>query len=207
MNGHKRVSILLLALPLLLGACLNLKQPSNRIEFYTLEYDPPQINSPDPLPFVIRVERLSVAPLYNTNRIIYRDRSFKREAYVYYRWRANPGDLVTYFLTRDIKQSGPFKAVLPHDSGIPASHVLEGSVDEFFESDSKESWEAVLSVSIVLIAENEPDISKGILFQKTYRATESCKQKNPRALAEAMSKAMARISREITKDIYDYLKK
>jgi len=84
--------------------------------------------------------------------------------------------------------------------------VLEGSVDEFFESDKKESWEAVLSVSILLIAENEPDISKGILFQKTYRATESCKQKNPRALAEAMSKAMARVSREITEDTYASLK-
>ena len=206
MGRYKKIVILFLGLPLIFCSCLNLKQPSNKIEFYTLEYDPPQIGNLKPLPCVIKMERFSVAPIYNSNRIIYRDKSFKREAYIYHRWRANPGDLVTYFLTRDTKQSGLFKAVLSHESRIPFSYMLEGSVDEFFESDAEEIWNAVLTVSITLMSENEPDISKRIIFQKTYHATEPCSKKNPKALVEAMSKAMVVVSGKIIKDIHYHLK-
>lgn len=203
MNWFKKTSVLFLAL--LIGSCLNLKEPRRKIEFYTLEYGRPRIADLQPLPFVIRLVRFSVAPEYNTDQIIYRDKSFRREAYVYYRWRANPGDLVTYFLSRDMKQSGLFKAVLPYDSTFPSSYVVEGSVDKFFEWDTEKSWEAVLTVSITLMAENEPDISKRVLFQKTYGRKERCRQRNPRALAEAMSRALAGVSKEIIKDIYHHL--
>lgn len=206
MDRYKITLFLLVSLSFLFGACPGVKQPTSKVQFYTLEYDPPQMTGVKPLNSAIRMERFGVAPTYNTSRIIYREESFKRNAYFYYKWRANPGDLVTYFLSRDMRQSGLFRAVLPHDSRVPPSHKLEGTVDEFFERDKDENWEAVLSVSIVFMAENEPAISKRILFQKTYRAEEACKQKNPRALAEAMSHAMAEISGEIIQDIYDYLK-
>lgn len=207
MHLYKKIFFLLLGISLLSGGCLNLKQPSHKIEFYTLEYDPPKIAHFKPLPFVIRLERFSAAPEYNSNRIIYRDKSFKRDAYVYYRWRTNPGDLVTSSLSRDIKQSGLFKAILSYDSRLPSSYLLEGSVDEFFEWDAEERWEAILSISITLMAENEQDSSKRVLFQKNYHAKEPCKQKNPRALAEAMSQAMSKVSREIIETLYTCLEK
>ena len=205
MNRYKKIVVLLLGLSLFTFACVQLKKPRNKIEFYSLEYDSPQIKDMKQLPLVIRMNRFSVAPEYNTNRIIYRGSSFKKSEYTYHKWRANPGDLITYFLSRDVKQSRLFKAVIPHDSGFPSSHVLEGSVDEFFERDTKEGWEAVLSLTITLMVENEPDITRRILFQKTYITDKACKLKNPRALAEAMSRAMAEVSGRIIQDIYDQL--
>ncbi len=204
MNRYKRMSGLLLVI--LVGACLNLKEPGVKINFYTLEYEPPRITGLQTLPVIIRLVRFSVAPSYNTEQMIYRDRSFRREADIYHQWRANPGDLVTYFLSRDMQQSGLFEAVLPYESMLTSSFVVEGSVDEFFEWDDKDSWKAVLKVNITLMAENEPDISKRVLFQKTYGKTESCKQKTPASLAGAMSLAMAEVSREIIEDIYSHLK-
>lgn len=206
MKLYRKISFLFLVLSLLFCACLNLKQPRNKIGFYTLEYHPPRLADLKPLPSVIRLERFSVAPTYNTNRIIYRDQSFKRDAYAYYKWRANPGDLVTHFLNRDIRHSGLFKAVLPFDSRSASSHMLEGTVDEFFEWDTEENWKAVLSISITLMADTEPDISKRIIFQKSYGATRACKQKHPRALAKSMSQAMEEISGKIIEDIYSHLK-
>jgi cholesterol transport system auxiliary component len=206
MDWHKRANILLLSLTLLLGGCVNLKQPSRKIDYYTLEYATPQMLRPAPLSIVFKMERFAVAPTYNTSRIIFRDKSFKRNAYVYHQWRANPGDLVTHFLGRDMRQSGLFKAVLSKSGRAPSSYVLDGSVDEFFECDVDEKWMAVLSLGITLMAENEPDISKRILFQRTYGTKEACKRKNPQALAEAMSRAMAKLSTEIIEDIYDHLK-
>jgi len=75
-------------------------------------------------------------------------------------------------------------------------------VDEFFELDAIESWNAVLSITITLMAANEPDVSKSVLFQKSYRVKKMCKHKNPQGLAQAMSLAMGEISREVIKDIY-----
>jgi len=201
-----KMFILFLCLPIFFSACMNLKQPGNKIEYYTLEYGLPEMADLKPIPCVIRMERFTVAPVYNTNQIIYRDRSFNRNSYVYHKWRANPGDLVTHSLTRDIRQTGLFKAVLPSDSRHKALFVLEGTVDEFFEWDSEINWKAVLSVNITLITEDEPDTSKSILFQKSYHAAEECNRKDPSALVEAMSRSAAIISEEIIRDIHDRLK-
>ena len=206
MNCFRKASLSLLGLALLLGACIPSSKPQNKIEFYTLEYNLTHKGGLKSIPVVIRIERFSVAPMYNTTRMIYRDNSFKRSAYVLHKWRANPGNLATYFLSRDIKQSGLFKAVIPHDSGFPSSYVLEGSVDEFFEWDTAKEWRAVLSLAVTLVAHNEPDISKRVLFQKAYRVIKPCKEKHPSALARAMSLAMKEVSGEILEDIYVALK-
>lgn len=185
---------------------MSLKQPVKKIEYYTLEYPPPQMESLNPLPYVIRMNRFTVAPPYNTSQIIYRDRSFKRNAYVYYRWQTNPGATVTTLLLRDIKNSGLFKAVLDPSSRFSSSYMIEGTVDEFFEWDTQNAWKAILTVSIILTGKNKNDIKNTILFQKTYRKAEICRQKKPKAVAEAMSLALSKISEEMIMDVYDSLK-
>lgn len=198
--------LIFISLPILFGACVSLKQPVNKIEYYTLEYPPPQMETLSPLPHVIRMDRFTVAPPYNTSQIIYRDRSFKRDTYVYYRWQPNPGAIVTTLLNRDIKNSGLFKAVLEAGSRFSSSHMIEGTVDEFFEWDTQNEWKAILTVSIILTEKNKNDIKNRILYQKTYRKAEVCQQKKPRAVAEAMSQALSKISEEMIKDVYDCLK-
>jgi cholesterol transport system auxiliary component len=205
MVRHKKILILLLCLTLPLAACLKLKQPKNKIEYYTLEYDPPVVGNHQALPHVIRVQQFSISPIYNSNRIIYRDKSYQRQAYAYYKWRANPAKFVTYYLSRDLKESGLFKAVLPGDSRLAPSYLVEGTVDDFLEMDGDNSWEAFLSVSIAFMDETETDISQKILFQKIYRTSKPCREKNPRALAAAMSLAMSEISGKIINDLYNFL--
>lgn len=200
-----------LVLPLLLGlilgpaSCANLGQPSPKIEYLTLEYEPPRATGTGPLPWVIKVERFSAAPFHNSAQILYRDRSYRRTAYTHDRWRSTPPDLVSYFLSRDLKHSGLFRAVLPYDTGQPHSLVLEGSVDEFLEWDLEESWEAVLSFTVTLMLAKEPDISRRVLFQKTYHGKKPCGQRNPRGLAEAMSQVLADLSAALIRDVQSAL--
>jgi len=205
MNDTGKKLFILGCIALLLGGCLNAKHPYNKIDYYTLEYDVPSISNLHTLPLVMQVERFQVAPVYNTSKIIYRQRPFTRDAYTYHMWRANPGDLVSYFLARDFQQSLVFKAVAARNTGLLSSHILRGTVDEFYEHDGKDYWEAVLAVSITLMVNNEPDISNRVLFQKSYSARKVCSQKSPRALAAAMSEAMANISEKIITDIYNFL--
>ena len=206
-TGGKTTLCILLLLTFFIGACAGIKQPVRKIDYYTLEYEASKVMMSPPLPFVIRINRFNVAPFYNTTKIIFREKEFKRNAYYYHKWQATPGNFATYFLVRDIRQSALFKGVFASDAKISPSHTIKGTVDEFFEQDSSNKWEAVLSLSITLMKENEADIAKSILFQKRYRVKKSCRQKNPRALAEAMSQAMAAISENILSDIYCTLKK
>ena len=190
---------------LLVCGCLNLtQQPNKKINYYTLEYDPPETANLKTLPFVIYIERFNVAPLYDSNRIIYCQKKFKRDAYIYHKWMANPGDLVTYYLTRDLRSS-LFSTAFSSNSSCSSTYIINGTVDEFFEQDGNDIWKAVLSINITLMLKNEPDISKSVLMQKQYSAIEPCSKKNPQALAEAMSKAMANISNRIIKDVYKCL--
>lgn len=206
MNYSKKIIYLIILSALLACGCLNLtQQPNKKISYYTLEYDPPETANLKSLPFVIYIERFNVAPLYDSNRIIYSQKKFKRNAYIYHKWMANPGDLASYYLTRDIKRSSLFSTAFSSNSSYSSTHIINGTVDEFFEQDDDKVWKAVLSINITLMSKDEPDISKSVLMQKRYSAIEPCSRKNPQALAEAMSKAMANISYRIIKDVYKCL--
>ncbi|MBN1830809.1 MAG: membrane integrity-associated transporter subunit PqiC [Deltaproteobacteria bacterium] len=207
-KNHGAVCILFLCFCLFISGCVNFREPieAEKTTFYTLEYDPPAPSHLQSLSAAIRVKRFGVAPTYDTKRIIYREGAFERDAYVYHRWRDNPGELVSFFLSRDMRESGLFEAVLSHHSRVPASHILEGRVDEFFESDARDGWEAVLSVSIVLTAVEQVEVGKRSLLQKSYQRRAPCRGRTPKALAEAMSHAMSEVSSEITRETYSFLK-
>lgn len=184
------------------GGCMTLKQPSLKVEYYTLEYDPATLYPASdvdlyPLQAVLRVDPFRSAPVYNTNRIIYRERECQRASYFYHKWKASPADMVTFFLARDITGSGLFKAVTVAGSKIPHTHIMEGLVDEFLEWDAKNGWEAVLSVNVTLLDAEASDISKKVIFQQRFSARKECERKHPKALAQAMSLAMAQVSEEI----------
>ena len=194
-----------MGLTLLLTACLDLKQPRNKIEYYSLEYDPPRMSNHPPVSQVIKVALFSISPIYNTRKIIYRDAAYKRTAYDYHKWQANPAEFVTYFLARDMQHSGLFKAVVTRKSQSPHAYVLGGTVDEFLESDLSDGWQADLSLNVLLVNEQENDVTKKIIFQKSYHISKPCLQKNPQALAQAMSAAMAEASAQIIREIYNHL--
>lgn len=202
MNPITASRVLFLGICLALASCMTLQNPANKVDYYTFEYYSSPSEGLQPLDEVIRVQRFSVAAPYNTTRIMYRDDAFRRKGYEYHKWRANPGDLVTQYLTRDMRNSGLFRAVLTNDSKMPSSYMLEGSVDECLEWDTEPTWKAVLTLTVTLMAENDRDVHQKILSQKTYREEEPCTRKIPAALAEAMSRAMARISTRIIKDIH-----
>ncbi len=182
-------------------SCLDFKQPNPDIRYYTLEYGSPEYTGKAQRPYIIKLENFKISPVYDTTNIIYRKEAYERDSYTYYRWRVNPSDLVTYLVGRDLKSSGLFKGVvLPGERNRDTSFRVEGIIDEFYELDGTREWNGVLSISISVT----PEENGKNVFQKTYKAAEKCEKKNPASLAEALSKAMEKISSEITEDLYDY---
>lgn len=205
MNHAGKIFLIIIFLGIFLAGCMSLKQPAAKINHYTLEYDPPQFQELKPLPFIIMVERFRTNPCYDTDKIVYSQKEFKRDAYNYHKWRSRPGDMVTYYLARDLKASSLFKAAFAISSRFSSLYIIEGTVDEFFELDRKGLWKSVLTVNITLFAADEPDISKKVIFQNKYTSQEICREKKPEAVAEAMSMAMKKNSKMIIADIYNSL--
>ncbi|EFK96891.1 ABC-type transport system auxiliary component-like protein [sediment metagenome] len=105
------------------------------MDYYTLEYDTPKLTGLNALPFIIKIDRFYASPLYNSEKMRYRKSDFQTDEYNYHRWETNPAQLIAYFLYRDIKQSGIFKAVFSHDTGFAATHSISGTIDELYEDD------------------------------------------------------------------------
>lgn len=196
---------LLLSMAITLSACLGSSRPPKPIYYYTLDYETPVAQLPHHLPCILRVERFSVSPPFNSQRIIYAHNGLQRNAYAYHQWIVAPGELLPYFLARDLRRTNGFRAVLTPDAAISATHSLHGWVEEFMEQDASPRWQAAAVINVTLISNLDPDPTRKILLQKRYRATAPCRAKTPEALAEAMSSAVAEIAKTIVKDIHDRL--
>jgi ABC-type uncharacterized transport system auxiliary subunit len=80
--------------------------------------------------------------------------------------------------------------------------VLEGAVEEFQEVDEAEAWRAALALNITLLDTSKEEITQRVVFQKNYRASEPLTDKTPPGLADAMSRAMQKVSQAVIQDVY-----
>jgi cholesterol transport system auxiliary component len=197
----------LVVILMLLSGCLSLKQAEQPVEYYTLEYDPPDTPETSALPFIIKFEPFSTSPVYDSNRISYKEQKFKRREYAYHKWRAVPGEMVTAFLARDFARTSLFQAVVLSETVPGYSHLLSGQVEEFYQQSEHSPWEAVLSIHITLSSMMPNDIQNPTLFQKRYSCRERSIQQTPESFVEAMSRAMKQVSAEVIQDVYENLKR
>lgn len=187
-------------------SCVGAKGPPVESRFYTLEYAAPTpVAQGRRLNCILRVDAFDAPSFLATDRIVYREKPFRIGTYRYHRWEARPALLVARHLEQDLKSAGFCRAVLGSESLLPATHVLEGFVDRFYENDAQKGWEAVCSVSLTLAATRAK--GAGVLMQRRYSSRRPCRHSTPQSLAEAMSRAMGEVSAQAVKDIETELAK
>lgn len=195
--------VLLLIIPLLISGCISVKQPAVTLTYYTLDYAPPKIDS-GPVKATIALGRFRAAPPYAGTRIIYQDSTLQTNHYAYHRWQAPPGDMVAGMFRRDLQSCGLFGPITHHDSALRADYLIEADIDEFLEKDG-DTWQASLRLTITLLRQETQKVVP--VMQHSYEAMEPCSKKNPRALAQAMSLALATISAEVIRDTHQAIAK
>jgi cholesterol transport system auxiliary component len=193
----------LLLLGLIFG-CVGKQKQRQTIEFYNLHYTAPGPFTQSPLPFIIFIEKFKSVPPYDSTRIIFSKNDFTQNKYYYHQWIMNPDEMITHLMARDLRESKIARAILVSDN-LLATHHLKGIVEQFYEQDLKDQWNAVLSITITMSKKNESDAARRICYQKNYKAISPCEEKNPQGLARAMSMAMSEISEMIISDTYEVL--
>ena len=190
-----------------LVACSFGGKPAVMVEQYALEYPPPFVQGLSPLDEVIRLERFSVAQIFNHVKMVYRQKPTHYNDYAYHRWRANPGDMVGDSLLRDLRAAGIFKSVFSWRDVGNMPFILKGGVGEFYESDEKDGRKAILSVHITLMDTTSRELTKQIVFQKNYRYEEPVTEKTVQGFAQAMSRAVEKLSGQVITDVREAIKK
>lgn len=194
-----RVAVLVVVL-LGSAACVRLRIPAPEVHDYRLDYPPPAVTG-TPLAAVLRVLPLGVAAIYDREPIVYREDAYSTGTYFTSRWSANPGSMVADLLARDFAYSQLYRAVQQGPSTVPADYQLGGDIDEIEERSVAGGCAAHLAVRCTLVPLR--GATNPIALQTTYAEDEACACNDPRALAAAMSGALARVSARLQRDVYD----
>jgi ABC-type uncharacterized transport system auxiliary subunit len=202
----KRIGIILLLIGLLSG-CLGGTGTTPFVRQYVLEYPPPQAGARPEVEAMVRVERFSADRMFMGQAMLYRQGPFLREAYPAQRWRVGPGDMVTEFLRRDLREAGLFRAVLSEREAEEVRFSLTGGVEEFLESGEAKNRKAILTATITLLDLSRKETAGLVVFQKTYRLEAAVSGEGAGGLAAAMSLAMSDLSRQVIADIASALRR
>lgn len=183
-------------------ACAGPGTPPIPVDQYIFEYETPRTEGGDPLDGTLKVERFSAALSCNGPEMVYRSGPYRRNVYPYHRWRINPGDMVTDFLLRDLREAGLFRAVFSYRDRSAAWLVLQGSLREFFEKRDGDGGQSVLTVTLTLLDLRESDLTARVLFQKAYELSTPLAEQGPASMAKGMSASMEAFSEAAIGDIY-----
>ena len=199
------LALLLLSMVLITSCSLGAKH-SYKVNQYTLEYPSPFSKELASINELVKVEQFSVAQTFNTSAMIYKEGPNLRNVDPYNRWRTKPGEMAAEYLVRDLRNSGLFRAVISYDDSEETRYLLEGQVDEFLEASEKDGRKAVLSLNVTFLDLKKRDTAEKVIFQRDYKVVEPYTEKTPAALAQGMSRAMEKISRQIILDLQDAVK-
>jgi len=190
----------------LISGCSLGAKPSYLVNQYTLEYPSPFQKELASINELVKVEQFSVAQTFNTLAMIYREGPNLRNVDPYNRWRIKPGEMATEYLVRDLRNSGLFRAVISYDHSGETRYLLEGQVDEFLDASEKDGRKAVLSLHVTFLDLKMRETAEKVIFQRDYKVVEPYTEKTPAALAQGMSRAMEKISRQIILDLQNAVK-
>jgi ABC-type uncharacterized transport system auxiliary subunit len=190
-----------LLLPLAMVSCVKIGKPEPLVRDYRLDYTPAEISG-TPVPMILRVSGLAVGAVYDRESIVYRENDYATGTYFESRWSANPGSLVTDLLARDFAASRLYKAVQQGPSPLPSDYQLNGEIEEIEELMTGSNCAAHLRLRVTLVRTRRL-AADPVALQKTYASDEASACNAPPELVASMSRAMARISAQLQRDVYE----
>ena len=200
-----KMGIVLIATVLLMGCFQRTKVPYV-VEHFTFDYSSPVVSGLTPVDELIRIERFSVAHSFNSMAMVFKPQTYRFDSYSGSRWRVNPVDMTGDFLIRDLRKAALFKQVFSYHSNEPVRFILEGAIEEFYESDEGPGSKAIFVINVALLDMNEKEIARRLRFQKTYRYSNALDKRSPEGFAKGMSANMTLFSEQLIQDLNSALK-
>ena len=173
-----------------LTACFggNTSEPTR---YYTLaieNIDMPNAGAPGAR---LQVRKFGIEPAYQRNNIVYRESAYDFMFYDLDLWASRPDHMVTQVVAEYLQKSGLFETVEIKGSSKPEFEV-SGNIAAIEEVDEGSSQYARVSLSLSF-AKTEGDAP---LWEKRFDEKLSVDKREPRLVAEAVSKLFAKYMEE-----------
>jgi ABC-type uncharacterized transport system auxiliary subunit len=145
------------------------------------------------LPVSLGVSTLRASPVYEDDRIIYRQSPYEVNFYHYRRWVVAPSEMVSEKVYQRFAESGTFAEVVRYNGGRDVDYVLSGDLLAFEEWDENDAWYAQVGLRTRLTATGTGEV----VWEETFFRRKRAEAKDPVRVVEAMSEALDEIVAEV----------
>lgn len=185
----------------LAGGCSAILSRPAPSSLYQLHYRPQLIPCSATLPASVRIWPLEASPPYDQEALVVVAGDARVRYSSQYSWVAQPGKMVSEWLTRDLSQTRLFPSVMTAGEHFAESYDLGGHLFVFAWQGTQDRWQAVLEAEITLVA-NRSMQGRQIVLRKPYRMVgESVRENDAEAFAAAMSRLVADLSAALQQDL------
>ena len=176
--------------------CLDLKKSYPEKRSFVLDVGAPPQETPANGAIVLKINKLRVSPLFAGRAMVYRVAELQYESDFYDEWFVAPGTLVTEQVHQWLSRSAGFETVVVGTNHVEPTHLLEGTVTEFY-GDFRAAPRAVLSLELHLL----DAIHERQFFRRTYHQDVPLSDRSSDALARGLTEALRAVLLDVAKDI------
>jgi cholesterol transport system auxiliary component len=144
----------------------------------------------------LKINKLRVSPLFAGRAMVYRVADLQYESDFYDEWFVAPGTLVTQQVHQWLSRSAGFETVVVGTNHVEPTHLLEGTVTEFY-GDFRAAPRAVLGLELHLL----DAIHERQFFRRTYHQDVPLSDQSSEALARGLTEALRAVLVDVVKDI------
>jgi cholesterol transport system auxiliary component len=176
--------------------CLDLKKSYPEKRSFVLDVGAPPQETPANGAIVLKINKLRVSPLFAGRAMVYRVADLQYESDFYDEWFVAPGTLVTQQVHQWLSRSAGFETVVVGTNHVEPTHLLEGTVTEFY-GDFRAAPRAVLGLELHLL----DAIHERQFFRRTYHQDVPLSDQSSDALARGLTEALRAVLVDVVKDI------
>jgi len=176
--------------------CLDLKKSYPEKRSFVLDVGAPPQETPANGAIVLKINKLHVSPLFAGRAMVYRVADLQYESDFYDEWFVAPGTLVTQQVHQWLSRSAGFETVVVGTNHVEPTHLLEGTVTEFY-GDFRAAPRAVLGLELHLL----DAIHERQFFRRTYHQDVPLSDQSSDALARGLTEALRAVLVDVAKDI------
>lgn len=176
--------------------CLDLKKSYPEKRSFVLDVGAPPQETPANGVIVLKINKLRVSPLFAGRAMVYRVADLQYESDFYDEWFVAPGTLVTQQVHQWLSRSAGFETVVVGTNHVEPTHLLEGTVTEFY-GDFRAAPRAVLGLELHLL----DAIHERQFFRRTYHQDVPLSDQSSDALARGLTEALRAVLVDVVKDI------
>ena len=176
--------------------CLDLKKSYPEKRSFVLDVGAPPQETPANGAIVLKINKLRVSPLFAGRAMVYRVADLQYESDFYDEWFVAPGTLVTQQVHQWLSRSAGFETVVVGTNHVEPTHLLEGTVTEFY-GDFRAAPRAVLGLELHLL----DAIHERQFFRRTYHQDVPLSDQSSDALARGLTEALRAVLIDVAKDI------